>query len=199
MVSSIFSFLNPSVAKPENEGVLRCWQEVPFSPTQRLFASMEGVHGDAEILASFQNHFHYLLPGSVFWSILRRWQQSPLADFHHRLGFQKRLQPRSLDFWIEWHRLAAFQVPCFGFCLVSRHQDQSSCALILFASSWVVRRALCQGSRRLQVGCSGQAIRCPVLRRIHPVLCGSLGGWTVGGVKYDEDWRSTVYIEVGQS
>ena len=78
---------------------------------------------------NFSNHFHDLLPGSVFWSILRRWQQSPLADFHHRLGFQKRLQPRSLDFWIEWHRLAAFQIPCFGFCIVSRHQDQSSCAL----------------------------------------------------------------------
>ena len=130
-------------------------------------------------LPAFKIIFIISCPVPFFWSILRRWQQSPLGNFHHGLGFQKRLQPRSLDFWIDWHRLAAFQVPCFGFCLVSRHQDQSSCALILFASSWVVRRALCQGSRRLQVGCSGQAIRCPVLRRIHPVLFESFGSCRV--------------------
>ena len=45
----------------------------------------------------------------------------------------------------------------------------------VFGFPIVVRRAQYQGSRQLLAECNGQAIRCPVLRRIHPVLFESFG------------------------
>ena len=110
---------------------------------------------------------------------LRRWQQSPLRDFHHPQGFQKPPQQRP---FVEFRRYFVLQhFAMFWHANVfSRNLSQSfpealarlcSGFLPRFVFLWLLfRRALCQRRPRRRVGCSGQAVPCLLLRRFQEAV-----------------------------
>ena len=91
---------------------LRTLEMLIFYPIQWLFASMEGVDGDAEILASFQMIF-IIVSGSLFWRFLKYLAkvaaESP-GGFPPSPGFPEESPAKELWFL---GRLATFQVILF--------------------------------------------------------------------------------------